>query len=157
MKKHPSILLITAFALGLSAASGVSAEPPQAPGQERPSPEARAAFHAKKLEALHGALKLTAAQEPAWKEWAGKMKPDEAGWKARHQEDWANLTAIQRMEKKLEFGKERLAKLETRLAATKTFYATLSEEQRKVFDKEFIFHGRGEGHRGRKWHHEEPE
>ena len=154
MKKHPNILLMAALALGLSAASQVSAEQPKAPEQERQAPEGRAAFHAKKIEALHGALKLAPAQEAAWNEWAGKMKPDEAGRKARRHEGWANLTAIERMEKKLEFGKERQTKLEARLAATKTFYATLGEEQRKVFDKEFVFHGRGhgEGHgRGGKW------
>jgi len=58
MKKHPNILLMAALALGLSAASQVSAEQPKAPEQERQAPEGRAAFHAKKIEALHGALKL---------------------------------------------------------------------------------------------------
>jgi len=153
MRKHPRMLLITALALGLSAASQAQAEQPRSPEQQRQAPEGRAAFLAKKLEALHSALKLTPAQEAAWNEWIGKMKPDEAGWKAHRREGWANLTAIERMEKKLEFSKERQAKLEARLAATKTFYASLSEEQRKVFDKEFIFHRHGgEGHgRGGRW------
>jgi Spy/CpxP family protein refolding chaperone len=48
------------------------------------------------------------------------------------------------MEKMLAFSKEHIARQEARLAATKTFYATLSPEQRQAFDKGFNFehHGR---------------
>ena len=37
------------------------------------------------------------------------------------------------------FPKERLSEQEERLVATKTFYATLSPKQRKLFDQAFTF------------------
>jgi hypothetical protein len=48
------------------------------------------------------------------------------------------------MEKMLSFSKEHITKQETRLAATRTFYALLTPEQRLIFDKDYNFehHGR---------------
>ncbi|HEY0584631.1 MAG TPA: Spy/CpxP family protein refolding chaperone, partial [Pseudoduganella sp.] len=43
--------------------------------------------------------------------------------------------APERMEKRIEMAKARLARMESNLAATKTFYATLTPEQQKVFDE----------------------
>ena len=74
-----------------------------------------------------------------------KSNRDEEGWdeKRKNFESWAGLPAPDRMEKMLAFSKEHVAKQEARLAATKSFYATLSPEQQKIFDKGFTF-----GHRG---------
>lgn len=99
-----------------------------------------------RLETLKSGLKLNANQEVAWAEWVGAIKEDRKGWeeKRKNEESWASLPAPERMEKMLIFSKEHIAKQEARLAATKTFYATLSPEQRQAFDKGFNFehHGR---------------
>jgi periplasmic protein CpxP/Spy len=95
----------------------------------------------KHLETLKSDLKLTANQEAAWTEWAGKMKEDRKSWEEKRKdiESWANLPVPVRMEKMLAFSKEHIARQEAHLEATKIFYATLSLEQRKIFDKEFNF------------------
>jgi hypothetical protein len=109
--------------------------------------EGKGAWLEKNLETLHQSLKLTAAQEPAWAEWAGKAKAARSEWKERRNdfESWDKLTAVERLEKMLAKSKERQAKLETQIAATKTFYATLSPEQKTIFDQQWAFrpHGRG--------------
>jgi len=106
----------------------------------------------KRLETLKSDLKLNANQEAAWTEWVGKIKGDHAGWEERrkNEESWANLPAPDRMEKMLAFSKEHIAKQEMHLAATKTFYATLSPEQRKTFDKDFNFEHHGRHDKGGK-------
>ena len=100
----------------------------------------------KRLETLKADLKLNANQEAAWTEWVSKIKGDHKSWeeKRKNVESWASLPALDRMEKMLAFSKEHIARQEARLAATKTFYATLSPEQRQIFDKGFNFehHGR---------------
>ena len=95
----------------------------------------------KRLETLKTDLKLNASQETAWTEWVSKIKGDHKSWEEKRKdvESWASLPAIDRMEKILTFSKEHIARQEARLTATKTFYATLSPEQRQVFDKEFKF------------------
>lgn len=97
-----------------------------------------------KLDTLKSDLKLNANQEAAWTEWGSKIKADRKSWESnKNIESWASLSAPERMEKILAFSKERVAKQEARLAATKTFYATLTPEQRQIFDKDFKFQHRG--------------
>jgi hypothetical protein len=73
----------------------------------------------------------------AWAEWAGKIKGDHVGWEEMHKNEqtWASLPAPDRMEKMRAFSKGHIAKQELGLAATKTFYATLTPEQRKSSTK----------------------
>lgn len=93
------------------------------------------AFMEKKQAELHDKLKLSASQEDAWKTYteatAKNMTPPK-----REVADLDGMTAPQRIEKGLEFMKERQANMEAQLAALKTFYATLTPEQQKVFDAE---------------------
>jgi hypothetical protein len=99
----------------------------------------------KRLDTLKSDLKLTASQEAGWTEFVGKIKGDRKAWaeKRKELESLKDLPAPDRMEKMLAFSKEHVAKQEAVLAATKTFYATLSPEQRQTFDKGFKF-----GHHG---------
>lgn len=82
---------------------------------------------------LHAKLKLTAAQEPAWKTFTettatGAMPapPD--------RKEMEKLTTPERMEKMLERAKEHQTKMQEHLASLKTFYAVLTPEQQKIFD-----------------------
>jgi periplasmic protein CpxP/Spy len=152
MKHATRISILTLIISSLLESQIVLAEAADtaAPGKQKPSNEQLKKCdrweEEKRLETLKSDLKLNANQETAWNEWAGKIKGDHTGWeeKRKSKESWASLPAPDRMEKILAFSKEHIARQEARLAATKTFYATLSPEQRHTFDKEFNFehHGR---------------
>lgn len=95
---------------------------------------------------LHAKLKLSAAQEPAWKAYADSMTPV-AGQRQAQRPDRAamqQMPAPQRMQAMLERMQQNQARMESHLAALKTFYAALTPEQQKIFDAEF---GQGRGHR----------
>jgi hypothetical protein len=95
----------------------------------------RDAQRAQHQQQLHDALKLSAAQEQGWNAFVASMKP------AAHEQHadraaFANLSAPERMQKMIDFSKQRTARMETRLAALNTFYSTLSADQKKVFDEQ---------------------
>lgn len=96
---------------------------------------------------LHDKLKLSAAQEAGWKTFAASMTPLER----KHEERGAleKLPAPERMEKMLSMMKEHEAQMGTRLAALKTFYATLTPDQQKIFDTNV-----GPHHRDHDTHHD---
>ena len=153
MKYITRIAVLTLAVSGLLAGRNVLAEPADATADAKPksiSAEPKKCDRwegkEKRLETLKADLKLSVNQESAWTEWVSKIKGDHKAWKENreHAESWANLPAPERMEKMLAFSKEHIAKQEARLAATKTFYATLSPEQRLILDKGFKFehHGR---------------
>lgn len=92
-----------------------------------------AAFHAKHQARLHDQLKLTAAQEAAWKTFTDKTKPDPARRQAMHQE-MAALSTPARLERMQAMMKEGEARMADHIAAVKEFYAQLTPEQQKIFD-----------------------
>ena len=107
--------------------------------------EHRAARHAK----LHDALKLTPAQQPVWQAFVASMTPPLKGERAGQRlskEQRSALTAPQRMERRIAMQKQRTARMEARLSALNSLYATLTPEQRKVFDEQK--RGRGGRHHG---------
>lgn len=105
---------------------------------------------AKRQAALHDALKLTPAQEPAWTAFVSATAPTPHAPVDRAA--LANLSAPERMEKMIAMQKERSAKMEAHLAALKTFYAQLTPEQKGLFDAAIkkAHHG---GRRGGFMHH----
>ena len=96
---------------------------------------------------LHDKLKLTPAQEPAWKTFTASMMPAGAMPARMDHAAIARMTAPERLEKWIAFSKERIGKQEARLAALKTFYAVLTPEQQKDFD-DSVPGGRHGPHRG---------
>lgn len=128
--------------------------------------EQRAARHAE-LRAKHAehfathqakvreALKLSPAQEPAWAAYQAAIKPQPRSAERSERADWKAMPAPERMEKKIDMSKQRIAKMEARLAATKILYAALSPEQQKLFDENshrgghhMKHHGMHKGHGG---------
>jgi protein CpxP len=100
---------------------------------------------AKRQAELHDKLKLNASQESAWNLFTAAITPTGTG-KRPDRAEWKNLSAPERMEKQLAMMKEREARMTSRLAATKTFYATLTPEQQKIFNENFMSgrrHGKG--------------
>lgn len=97
---------------------------------------------ARHLEELKSRLKITAAQEGAWKTFADAMKP--TGDMMGKRPDFAALKDLptpERLDKMRALHKqmeaERDAAMEQRDGAIKTFYAGLTPEQKKAFDAEF--------------------
>ena len=147
---------LLAASIGVSALSAY-ADAPSAPAHRgAPTAEMQAKFAAKmqkRQDALHAKLKLTAAQEPAWKTFVDQSKPPQRDPNAKPHDRaaeraaWAKLTTPERMEKFLAGMQTREQFLTARLNAVKTFYAVLSPEQQKTFDKEFAHGPFGRHHR----------
>jgi Spy/CpxP family protein refolding chaperone len=98
---------------------------------------------------LKAALKLSAAQEPAWAAFTGAMKAPAAHAKnCPSHDEMAKLTTPQRMEKMQAMKSEHDKQMTQRMEATKTFYAALTPEQQKVFDDKSQRKGRHSGERG---------
>lgn len=119
-------------------------------GMRKMDPAKMEAMVAKHLDALKTKLKITAAQEGAWTTFTAAMKPA-----ARTMDPYPDraemdkLTTPERIDKMHDLRKQHMADMQTAMdqrdAATKTFYAALSAEQKKVFDSE---HARMGGRHG---------
>jgi hypothetical protein len=155
MKLFPKRALIaaalaTAF-VGISAtaiAQGAAGMPSDMRAQhmaqrvEAGTPDQR---HAQRMERMHkrmaerqaqlkAELKLSAEQEAAWSAFVARTAPESRGPMAGAREDWSKLTTPQRLDKMQALRAERDAQMAKRIDATKSFYATLTPEQQKVFD-----------------------
>jgi hypothetical protein len=113
------------------------------------------AMVAKRADALKAQLKLSPEQEAAWKTYVAAMKPA-AKAMPQHpsREELSQLTTPERIDKmralRDQQHKDMQVAMEQRDQATKTFYATLSAEQKKTFDAQ---HLRMAGDHGRKGPH----
>lgn len=94
-------------------------------------------FAASRLDRLHAELKLSPEQEAAWKAWAEPIRQQSAAMRDRRgeREAMTRLPAPERMEKTLERMKEHERQMEAGLASLRSFYATLTPEQRQTFDR----------------------
>lgn len=148
--------------LGLAAFAQTQAPPPAAAQSQPPSadraaqPQQHGDRMQKKVERKLGKLKqqlqITAAQEPAWTAWAGAVKPG-ARMQRPSRQEFAALTTPERIDRIRAARTQRDAEMDRRLDATKSFYTTLTAEQKKVFDDaslRFVHHHgkRGFSHRG---------
>lgn len=99
-------------------------------------------------------LAITPAQEGAWAAWTGAIKPAAQAAQRPSREEFARMTTPQRIDRMRELRAQRMARMDARMNATKTFYAALSPEQQKVFDQESVKRGgRHGGHGGHGRHH----
>jgi protein CpxP len=101
---------------------------------------------AKHLERFKQKLQLTPAQEGAWNSYLAALKP--SGNFHRHDRaEFARLPTPERIDRMRALRSERIAEMDRRGDATKTFYAALSPQQKKVFDDTTA--RRGNHHQGR--------
>ena len=157
MKPHRRHLL----AAGLIAAAGFGAAiaqpsgaPAGGPGHDPARMEQFRAKMAQRVEQRLGELKqklaITPAQEGAWAAWTAAIKP------TPHQRpdraEMQSLTTPERIDRMRALRAQRNAEMDRKMDATKTFYATLNGEQKKVFDAESL-RMLGGGHHG---HHGGP-
>jgi protein CpxP len=129
-------LLASVSALSLAqpaAGPGPGAGGPGGPG---PNSEMRGRMQERmgqRVADIKAKLKLTPEQESAWNTYLSAMKPPaDAKWPDRAEID--KLTTPERLDKMRELRKQRDAQMDKRDEATRTFYATLSAEQKKIFD-----------------------
>ncbi|MGC2165730.1 MAG: Spy/CpxP family protein refolding chaperone [Gallionella sp.] len=98
-------------------------------------------MHETHMEKLHTALHLTPAQEAAWTDFAGKMKP--VNTTPPKVQDWKGMSAPDRMDKMLENMKSRQSSMAEKAAAVRQFYDNLSVDQQRTFDRQFQRKDRG--------------
>lgn len=93
---------------------------------------------------LKAKLKLTPEQDGAWAAFATAMKPP-ATIRRPDRAAMDRLSTPERLDKMRELRKQRDAEMDKREDATRTFYATLNPEQKKIFDANTArpFHNRG--------------
>jgi hypothetical protein len=115
-------------------------------------PAKREAMMAKRQAELKAKLKITGEQEAAWGTFTATMKPHAAmDYKRADRAEMDKLTTPERIDKMRALRNEHMATMnaamDKREEATKTLYAALNADQKKVFDAE---HARmGDRRRGR--------
>lgn len=126
----------TIIGLGATALPAVAEEAPQhqyaATKFDPVKMQERMDEHAQRL---HDALKITPAQEGAWQAYLSARKSNMPQHDQIDRAAMKEMPAPQRMEKHIEMAKARITRMESNLAATKTFYAALTPEQQKLFDE----------------------
>lgn len=109
-----------------------------------------------RLAGLKEALKITPEQEAAWLAFVARTGPAQAGDKTTaprmSREQWRQLTTPERLDRMAAMKAERDAAMAKRMDATRSFYASLSPEQQKVFDQRGMGTGKGR-HGGMGGHH----
>ena len=107
------------------------------------------AFHAKRMATLKEKLKLSPEQESAWTAFNSATQPPKAPARPDATE-WSKLDTPARIDRMQALHNERSQHMTQVADATKTFYAALNAEQKKIFDTETLQMMRGEGRRGGK-------
>ena len=133
----------TAFAQpGPMAGAGMpQGQPPQMREHMHESMHARMAErHARHLTELKAKLKLDAGQEGAWKTFADAMQLPAAAPLRLDRAAMQKLTTPERIDQMLAMHTQHDAEMKKHAEATKTFYASLSAEQKKTFDAETARH-----------------
>ena len=156
LSKYVVMLAMTATAGATAIAADMAEKSGESHmGWHHMTPEKMREHMARRQAYLHDQLKLTPAQEPAWKTYIAAVTPTDLG---KHMGDRAamdKLSAPERMEKHLQMMKDNEARMSTQLAALKTFYATLTPEQQQVFNKQTMHGNWHHGHHGEHGEHGE--
>jgi hypothetical protein len=112
----------------------------------------RAEHRAKRLQELKVFLQLQENQEVAWSTFSAALQTPMARPSPTNSAEMEKLTTPERIDKMMAMKAARDARINIRMTATKTFYASLNPQQQKVFDthasKAMKRHGMGPGHRG---------
>lgn len=152
--------IMATAALAATAQTVAPAAPAAAPAQPaghhgdrmgRHDPAKMQAHMAQRQAELKAKLKLTPAQEGAWTTFAASMLPPTRGARMTPEQraEMDKLTTPERIDKMRALRTQRMAEMNTSMdkrgEATKTFYAALNADQKKVFDSQRMGKG-GMGH-----------
>ena len=106
---------------------------------------------------LHEMLKLTPSQNAAWTTYLGAAQPMKQPGERMARGVRRAMAAPKRMEQRVAMAKQRVARMETELAALNTLYAVLTPEQKGVFDAQAKGHGKhGRQMGGHRMRHAQP-
>ena len=105
--------------------------------------------HTQRLADLKSKLNLQAAQEPAWTTFTQSMQHP-ARMARPERASLEKMTTPERLDMVQAMKAQRDAHMQQRADATKTFYASLSAEQKQVFDKETARMMKGSGMHAKK-------
>lgn len=155
MKFAHKHLIAAALLATLGLAATAQTPPPAAPGAKpamgermgRHDPAKMKEYMAKRQAELKAKLAITPAQEGAWTAWTAAMQPP-ADWKRPDRAEMEKLSTPERIDRMRAMRAERSAMMDKHADATKTFYAALTPEQKKVFDTQTLRHGGGRHHGG---------
>lgn len=153
------------FALALTLASSAFAQttlspatPPVPPQRERPSPETMQRLQDGRIAMITTALKMTDDQKKLWAPVEAKMRENHATRMKRmetmgaaRQPGAVRPDMVERMERMSQMATERSEQTKAFLAVFKPFYASLSDDQKKVIGPLMANMGGGGkrgGHRG---------
>ncbi|MBL0421293.1 Spy/CpxP family protein refolding chaperone [Ramlibacter sp. AW1] len=134
---------LVATALLAALAGGAFAQAPAAPpsGQGQPGahrghrdPAQMQERFQRRMADLKQKLQLTPGQEGAWTEFTTQLQPQPRGPRM-DRDAWARMTTPERIDRMRSLRAERMAQMDQRAEATKSFYATLTPEQKKTFDE----------------------
>lgn len=122
--------LLMAVAVAVLSAGAASAQPP---GAQQPSDTMY-------LNRLHSDLGLNQAQESAWQAFqqAYRVDPRDMAQEREAEQRMPSLTGPQRMDLAIQMAEQDLAGMRRRGEALKAFYATLSPEQQRTFDRDTL-------------------
>lgn len=146
-------------AMGLVAIAQTPPPPPAAPaapqqqgmqagkGDPAKRHQMRTERMAQRLAALKQKLAITPAQEGAWTAWTSAMQPPAQPPQRMGRAEFATLTTPERIDRMRTVRAERVAMMDRRADATKTFYAALNADQKKAFDAETLQMMQRGGHR----------
>jgi hypothetical protein len=139
-------------------------------GMGKHDPAKMQAHMTQRLAEFKGKLKITPAQEAAWTTYTDSVKPTphstQRASMAASKAELSKLPTPERLDRMRTMRTEHMAAMTTqmdqRAEATKTFYAVLNTDQKKVFDEQFSHHSEGRGGRhegsmgGRQERHQHP-
>jgi hypothetical protein len=112
----------------------------------------RAEHRAKRLQELKVFLQLQSNQEADWSTFSAALQSPMNRPVPMNPAEMEKLTTPERIDKMMTMKAARDAQINSRMTATKTFYASLNPQQQKVFDahasKAMKRHGMTPGHRG---------
>ena len=112
---------------------------------------------AERMEFFKFKLKISPAQEGAWNAWATAMKPPANRMQRPDRAELERMTTPERIDRMRAMRAARQAEMDKRMDATKTFYAALDADQKKVFDASSMQmlqrRGGGRGGFGGEHHH----
>ena len=153
MKSLHTHLITASLLWGLSGfALAQTAPAPSAPHPERTEKmrDHMAQRHGQHLAELKTKLKLQPGQETAWGTFEQSMQMPTNGMRRTDRAAMEKLSTPERLDQMQAHRAQMNAQMDKHIEATKAFYATLSAEQKKVFDAETA---RGMRHMGPEGHH----
>jgi periplasmic protein CpxP/Spy len=140
-----AVLLVGASAAAMARGNGGCDGAPDGPRAEKMQ-QRMAEQHSQRQAQLKAKLKLTPEQEASWNQFAQATQPMAHGGMGANRPqlaDMAKLTTPERIDAMQAMKAQRDAHMTHMAEATKAFYATLTAEQKVVFDAETAHQGMG--------------